>query len=404
MLDHLGLENLPNNFYPSHEFRFVAACSWLPNSSNADRQIKTIMSLSRNGLNWDDVTSLIRRHDVVGQFCKVMVKLGWPHVPADAMDRLKHIRTDQAAQALGQVAELARVGACFAKADVPIIPLKGVALSQELYGNPCVRSSCDLDILIKPEDVSRCEALLTSLGYCHGLRFNDMNVWQKRHIIETTYHHEYVHSTSGIHLELHWRSNCWTKEQVAALWDSSSPLSWLDCELKQLSPENTALFLMDHGARHEWTSFKWLSDVAVLLDNLTEDEWHSLFKRAIFFDLQRVVAQTATLLLWFFDIEHPQQIKEFAESDVIVRKISVKAASRLLAANIETPIMEKKFPGICSALLIKRLKPATPVMSLFRGVLITYDDFNENPLPDNLFWLYAVMRPYYWFKRRCMKR
>jgi hypothetical protein len=166
----------------------------------------------------------------------------------------------------------------------------------------------------------------------------------------------------------------------------------------------TLLFLMDHGARHSWTSLKWLSDVAMLVDKLSEEGWNSLLRQSVFFDLQRVVAQTATLLQWFYGIKVPQSIHEHAKADAVVRTLAKHAASRLLAAHNSVSFLEKKFPGICLALLVKKLKPATPLPALLSGSLITYDDFKDHPLPDNLFWLYAFMRPFFWFKRRFMKR
>ncbi|MFZ4857102.1 MAG: nucleotidyltransferase domain-containing protein [Desulfuromonadaceae bacterium] len=368
------------------------------------------MSLSQNNLNWNEVTSLLQKHSVVGQFCTVMAKHGWPNVPIEKAERLKQLRIAQVAQALGQVAELARVGVSFTEAGVALIPLKGVGLSQELYGNPCVRSSCDLDIMVMPEDVLRCEELLTRLGYRHAagysntLGFHEMSERQKCHIIDTLHHHEYVNDASGMHIELHWRGYLWSDEQVAALWASSAPLSWLDCGLRQLSKEDTILFLLDHGARHGWSCLKWLSDVAMLLENLSEDAWRSLYNRAVFFDLQRVVTQTVTLLGWFYGINPPLHVKELVRTDSVVRKISLQAASQLLASSNKVSIFERKFPGISLSVRIKTLKPATPVTTLLKRTLITYDDFDLCRLPDCLFWLYAVMRPYYWFKRRCMKR
>lgn len=402
--DYSGAHNLPEAFRLSPEFRLVTACSWLPATTDATQQNESIAQLSQGGLDWNEVARLVRKHDVAGQFCSVMSKFSWLHVPIETAELLKALRTEQAARALGQVAEMARVGRCFTEAGLTLIPLKGVALSQELYRNPCVRNACDLDILVRPEDVARGEELLVRLGYRHALGFHEMPDRQKRHIIETLHHHEYVNDAIGVCIELHWRSFLWTSEQVAALWSSAVPLPWLNCGLQQLSPETTALFLMDHGARHGWSCLKWLSDVAMLLENLPENKWLSLYEQAAFFDLQRIVLQTVTLLHWFYDIAPPQQLQRLAEADAFVRKTTSQAASLLLASGDTIPFMEKRFPGISTALRLKRLKPATPLPILLRGSLITFDDFSHHSLPDNLFWLYVLMRPYYWFKRRCLKR
>lgn len=391
---------LPSYIKFSPEFELLAACSWCPGSGREERQNQIIAILSQDSLNWNDVVMLVKRHDVIGQFCTNMVNLGWFNVPADISERLKSMRTDQAARALGQVAELARVGARFVSAGVDILPLKGVALSQKLYGNPCIRSSCDLDILVQPEDVSRSEELLIELGYRHELGFDEMNERQKLHKIETTHHHEYLNDITGIHIELHWRSYYWTKEQAAALWSTSGSSSWLNLGLRQLTTETTILFLMDHGARHNWSCIKWLSDVAMLVENLSEQAWYSLLDRAVFFDLKNIVIQTATLLQWFYCLELPQLIKESIESKPDVRKMSKRAAIRIIS-NVPT-IFEKKFPELSTAFRVKQMKPKTSLIRLLRGSLVTSVDFKECRLPAGLFWLYAIMRPYFWFRRRFM--
>ncbi len=396
--------SLPEYLHITPEFRLVAACSWVPGSDYAVQQNHIIEAITNSALNWDEVASLVQRHGVVGQFCTVMGKRGWISVPAETKVRLKNCRTRQAVRALGQVAELTRVGRLFSGAGIPLIPLKGVALSQELYGDPCVRSSCDLDILVKLEDVEKAEELLIHAGYRHELGFKNLPESQKRHIISTFHHHEYIHDARGVHIELHWRSYLWSKEQVTALWDTGKSSTWLDAGLMQLSTEEEILFLDDHGARHGWPCLKWLSDIAMLMQNMTEDTWRSLYNRAAFFDLQRVVCQTAALLEWIYGIEPPQVFRELSASKGVVQGLSVHAASQLLASGDDYASQANKFLGLRQAVRIKQLKPSTSLSALMKSVVVTHADFIELSLPDNLFWLYLPLRPYFWFKRHCLKK
>lgn len=396
--------SLSENIHLTPEFRLVAACSWVPTSGHLLAQTQIIDSLSLCELNWDEVAALTLRHGVVGQFCTVMGKRGWAHVPVATRERLKSCRTQQAVKALGQVAELAKISRLFAGAGIQHIPLKGVALSQELYGDPCIRSSCDIDIIVKPECVEKAEELLIQAGYHHAFGFHGMNDRQKRHLLNTLHHHEYVHNTRGVHIELHWRSYLWPQDRVAALWDTGRSSAWLDSGLMQLAKEENILFLADHGARHGWPCLKWLSDIAMLMEKMPEDEWLSLYNRAAFFDLQRVMCHTAVLLEWFYGIEPPQEIRERSETNTVVQNLSVLAASQLLASGDEIASQAKNFAGIRLAIRTKRLKPSTPLSDLLRSILIIQADLVESPLPDVLFWLYFPLRPYLWLKRRLLKR
>ena len=61
---------------------------------------------------------------------------------------------------------------CFDAAKILNIPLKGSVIC-DYYPEPWMRSSCDVDILIKNEDSERAIACLSKLGYTYKRRFLD---------------------------------------------------------------------------------------------------------------------------------------------------------------------------------------------------------------------------------------
>lgn len=404
IINQLQLNSIPENLQVSPEFRLVAACSWIPRSKHAVLQKLVVESLFQSHLNWDEVSQLVLRHGVVSQFCMIMGQRAWLDVPLEIKERLKNIKKQQTVRALGQVAELSRIGRIFSSAGIDLIPLKGVFLSQELYGDPCVRSSCDIDLLIRPEDIEKTEEILMQAGYRHALGFHDMGELQRRHIIDTLHHHEYINDIKNCSIELHWRSYLWTKDKVAALWESCISSTWLNAGLSQLSGQENILFLADHGARHDWPCLKWLSDLAMLMQELTVDDWLSLKEKAVFYDLQRVVGQSVMLLEWFYGIKPPEKLRKLLLSEEIVQKLSLHAASQLTASVDDIALQLKRFVGIRQAYRIKQLKPSTSVFALISCKMMNYSDFVELPLPNCLFWLYLPLRPFFWFKRHYMKR
>lgn len=86
--------------------------------------------------------------------------------------------------------ELSRIDGALTKAGVPFIPLKG-AVIRHLYPEPWMRTSCDLDILVKEEDLPLAQDAIQG-----GLRY--------RHR-EKGKHDVSYYSESGVHLELHYR-------------------------------------------------------------------------------------------------------------------------------------------------------------------------------------------------------
>ena len=84
--------------------------------------------------------------------------------------------------------ELNAICECFENAQIPFVPLKGSVI-RDLYIEPWLRTSSDIDILVKKEDLERAiKSLITQLEYKkEGGSGHDVSLF----------------SPSGVHLELH---------------------------------------------------------------------------------------------------------------------------------------------------------------------------------------------------------
>jgi hypothetical protein len=302
-------------------------------------------------------------------------------------------------RALGQSAELLRLCRLFTGAGIFYVPLKGIFLSEEIYGDPCIRSSVDLDILIHPEYVETAETLLLNNGYRNKLVFHSLSRKQKNFIIETLPHQQYSNDSVSVSVELHWKSYLWTKTQMNALWEGTEFSEWHNLKLRKLSKEENILFLADHGARHDWQCLKWLSDVAMLMQDLTTAQWNNLYHLAVSIDLQRIFFQTAIILENIYGIEIPEQIKECYKNDWVAKRCAFSVLTHLTLTTNELPQCQNKFAALRQAIRIKQLKPSTSLFELLKCILITPTDFLEIPLPNYLFFLYFPIRPILWIKR-----
>lgn len=101
--------------------------------------------------------------------------------------------------------------ALFDEVKIPYLPLKGTVL-REYYPSPWMRNSCDIDILVKPEDHARAKAVLLEKGY--------------RFCVENAINAAFD-SPSGIHFELHYRL---VKETVLPLAAKTINNAWLYAE------------------------------------------------------------------------------------------------------------------------------------------------------------------------------
>lgn len=106
--------------------------------------------------------------------------------------------------------ELNRLSSIFEEAAIPFIPLKGSVL-RPFYPESWMRTSCDIDLLVKEEDLERaCEVTTKKAGYgVHGQ-------WKGERSFFTP---------DGIHLELHFYDADDTESGLVfrQIWDHVSP-------------------------------------------------------------------------------------------------------------------------------------------------------------------------------------
>jgi len=140
------------------EFRLLIACSWLPPASKPGE----VAELCAAGIDWTEFLALVRRHQVPSLASKI---LRGEQIPGEVRRELKALSSSACAAALHAAGELARLSRAFAQADVAMMPLKGVMLSIQLFGDPATRHPGDLDLMVQPEDFTRAGELLLSLGY-----------------------------------------------------------------------------------------------------------------------------------------------------------------------------------------------------------------------------------------------
>ena len=135
-----------------------------------------------------EVYGLAKKHDLA-------------HLVGDALSKLGLLRDNGVSQKLKQVSmqavyryvrmnhEYCQLCNALEAAKLPFIPLKGAVL-RNLYPEPWMRTSCDIDVLVHEEDLEQAVTVLTTkLGYKNeGRGYHDVSLF----------------SPGGVHVELHY--------------------------------------------------------------------------------------------------------------------------------------------------------------------------------------------------------
>ena len=134
-----------------------------------------------------------------------------------------------------QAREQASITAVLDRIGVSYILLKGAAL-RDLWPSPWKRTSCDIDILIHPDDATRAaDALCGELDYR----------------VKSLGHHDHsLYAPNGVHLELHFSLalNMQADAVLARVWEYATPAA--EGSAYRLDPAFACLYLAAHHAAH----------------------------------------------------------------------------------------------------------------------------------------------------------
>jgi hypothetical protein len=157
-----------NSLLARPEIKLLLCCGTTHISETRAEQIR---SLIQTDLDWPLLLETAGRHGLIPLLYRHLGKPGTDAVPPSVVERLRnHFYLNARHNAL-LTEELNRLVSVFDEQGVAVIPFKGPALAEELYGDIGCREIYDLDVLVKREDVLRAMDLMASLGYTAQSKF-----------------------------------------------------------------------------------------------------------------------------------------------------------------------------------------------------------------------------------------
>ncbi|MCK4809533.1 MAG: nucleotidyltransferase family protein [Candidatus Omnitrophica bacterium] len=178
--------------------------------------------------------------------------------------------------------EFLRIYDLFEQAGVILLPIKGVALLEDLYANNYLRPMTDIDLLVKEEDLQKAETIFGDLGYRKELYGLKQEYWREKQIHFTFYKKKKDEKAPFI--ELHWNLDFKRKNRniLPGLWERIREINADGRKINLLSPEDTLFSLALHNRRFGRTlCLKNAYDTVVLLNKYTVGfDWDYVLKQA----------------------------------------------------------------------------------------------------------------------------
>jgi hypothetical protein len=152
-----------------------------------------------------------------------------------------------------------RVLSLLAESGITAFVIRGNEIAGELYGDPHIRTSSDIDILVRMSDAVRADSVFSKAGYRRNDRL-PLEFWFYR-----LHHAVYSDPETGDLIEMHWGFS------IPSLFELSSEEIWegvvrTDHGQYRLSPEMNMIMLLAHHHMHTFRELKILVDILWALE------------------------------------------------------------------------------------------------------------------------------------------
>jgi hypothetical protein len=336
----------------------------------------------------EKLLTVLKQHRLYPLFNKI-----WNKTRADEInnpewlqfsDMLKKMAIQNQMYMLKKTSALVHLVKLFESEGIELIALKGPALAKQLYDDVSLRYSWDLDIVILPEYIDKAATLLESLYYGDIMHRGIYSPKQKSFCINHFQHFTYLNRETHESIEVHWRLpqlNAYTPISTNQLWDTKRSLEIAGTRIFILDPSLEVAFLAAHGAGHSFYRLSWLYDITNYLNQKKEFIQPLPVNNKALIKLMNTTHAFSNLIFQYPNpIDKPFNKTYIKHCLAIIHNIKEETGK---------PVIIREYWG---KLL---LRPNFFVKFRVFGPLFTSPrDWNTLRLPDGLFFLYFLLRPF----------
>ena len=294
---------------PIWKFIFEA----LKPESDADK----LVQLASEDFDEHELLTVCRDHGILLIVNEALKKAAQEIFTATGLDQWRSAVAASTLHSLEMHRELQQLSSLFDEADLSAVPFKGPTLSESLYGDPLLRMSADLDLLVLRERVAEVVDLLTGNGYLAEFDRTELDRWLKPN--SRYFHCGLVSENRKWLVEIHW--------SLFAGWRKAHfPQSnGMECFPGGVGDAiETLLYLCTHGAHHWWIELKWVVDVDRCVRSTHDLDWEELFIRAGDRGCLRVVYLALQLAHQTCGLELPENVEAEIRKDTKVANLARK--------------------------------------------------------------------------------
>ena len=359
------------------------------------RQIAEVAGEVEAAGTWADFLEVTAHHKLGPLVFETLDQLRPAGVPAEVTAALRGVARVNAFEAARAAAEIRRISKAFSEAGMGLATLKGLGLSQMVFGSANARSVGDLDVLVEARGAA--EKLPRQIELMAGLGYECVNpavrLTRRRARAYVRYWKDatFRSSATGFELDLHWRLFNHGMHGANEMLRGAryETVTVLGVPMRVLRMREQFVYCAAHGMMDAWTYLKGLADVAGFLRVMSAEELDAALKLAEEFGLLAQVSAAVNLAnAWMGAGVASGRLLGVEEATFVAM---VERVSAGLARHDWRPMRDDRSPA-------EWLRLETALVPGLRARLVLAGRYAWRPrvwgrmdLPDELFWLYPVV-------------
>jgi hypothetical protein len=268
----------------------------------------------RGLIRWDLLFDLGEHHGVLPLVYRALAEFEG-EIPSEALLQLKQRNQTNLHKAMLLSRELIRIVDHLAAGGVEVLPYKGLALAEAVYGDIALRQTGDIDLLIRARDLARAREAARGLGYTPHA---ELSAAEERAYLKSGYECAFDGAAGRNLLEVQWAilPRFYAVEfDVDGIFARAVTLPVAGREMKTPGYEDLFLILAVHAAKHVWGRLIWLCDLARIMERPDLD-WDWIWGRARSLGIVRMVRVSMLLASQMLGAEIPAGAEILADRSV----------------------------------------------------------------------------------------
>jgi hypothetical protein len=291
--------------------------------------------LVREGVDWERLLALAARHNLLPLLHDRLRDLDDEQIPQEVLAQAESAYYLNLRRNVLLQHELGQIVGSLNEQGIEVIVLKGGALAWTVYATPALRPMCDLDLLVRPEQIESFSLVVEGLGFHRSgslparlipfqERFGGGVEWMRVRNGNAT-GLDVQHELVGVD----WCGTTFFMDP-GALWEAARPLDLGETAARQLSAVDALIHLCLHPALHHGYAFPFMGYV----------------------DIDRLVRQAGSDPFWTRFLE---RVRRFRVKTTVYWGLT--AAHNLLETPVPAELLAELAPRGVRLHLLRRVAP-----------------------------------------------